>query len=252
MFLAPAAATALRCANQTTRYALATPGQASRSVTRSESPWRVLARFLSDVLPGIWPTWSVGAALTLTGVCVCRQVDGALLIFSVLLIIMNVLELRSAYCMLLWVVPLSAFKLVAAILAPHGKEPGEDSASTTLACCSLFFALCVVRRSLYNSPRRRRRLSAPSSLQKCLPARCHTTQNSQSVDVRLPSQLGPAIYWLQVARTVLVIFLPVMGRSGMLLRPDIFIGALFGLLTGLVSMAPLALARAAADAGTSE
>ncbi len=49
---------------------------------------------------------------------------------------------------------------------------------------------------------------------------------------------------------MLVIFLPVMGRSGMLLRPDIFIAALFGLLTGLTAAAPLALARAAADAGT--
>jgi len=52
-----------------------------------------------------------------------------------------------------------------------------------------------------------------------------------------------------VARTVLVIFLPVMGRSGMLLRPDIFIAALFGLLSGITATAPLALARAAADAG---
>jgi hypothetical protein len=36
---------------------------------------------------------------------------------------------------------------------------------------------------------------------------------------------------------VLVIFLPVMGRSGMILRPDVFIAGLVGLLTSFASLA---------------
>ena len=125
-------------------------------------------------------------------VALVRGVRGNLALLSLVLALLTVQGLRSAYVILVWV--LSGL---------------------------LFLALTGV-----------------------MGARC--SASARGTAVMFTACMAPAtIYWLQVARTVLVIFLPVMGRAGMLLRPDIFIGALVGFLTACTAMLPSTLLRVA-------
>jgi len=53
--------------------------------------------------------------------------------------------------------------------------------------------------------------------------------------------LAPVLYWFEVMRTVLAIFLPVMGRCGMILKPDLFISAIIGFFVSMLTLIPCSI-----------